>query len=187
MTSDEAYCGYLLTRSRTAQLYRRYLLYPIISRYLRGRTLDVGCGIGDMLRFRPNTIGADVNPHAVAYCRNQGLDARLMEDGSLPFADGDFDCAVLDNVLEHIDQPREILREIKRVMRPGGTLVVGVPGERGYRSDPDHRVYYDEPLLVATMQQEGFAQQRLLHMPMRSRALSRRVRQYCIYGVFVKA
>jgi len=106
-----------MRRSRLSGVYRRYFLYPRICHRLHGRTVDVGCGIGDFLQFRPNTIGVDINAHTVAYCKARGLDARLMEPDVLPFEDASFDSALMDNVLEHIAEPAALLRELRRVLR----------------------------------------------------------------------
>lgn len=171
-------------RSQLCWLYRRYYLYPWLCRHLRGRVLDVGCGVGDMLACRANTVGVDINPRAVAWCRRRGLDARPMEPDRLPFADGDFDGVVLDNVLEHLARPQALLAEIRRVLPVGGRFVVGVPGRRGYASDDDHKVFYSEPALRETVQAAGFSDGKVLHAPVRSAWLDRHMRQYCLYGVF---
>jgi SAM-dependent methyltransferase len=184
---DQVYFDYLRTRSSRALAYRRLFLYPRLSRYLRGRTLDVGCGIGDLLAFRPGSVGVDVNPRTVSWCRAQGLDARESQPGRLPFGDAEFESVMLDNVLEHVAEPRDLLREIHRVLQRGGILLVGVPGERGFATDPDHKVYYDEPGLRAALEAAGFRTQRVLHMPFRARWLSRRLGFYCLYGVFQRA
>src|SRR5437899_2599813 len=102
MTSDDHYFEYLQTRSALALSYRRWWLYPRLARRLEGLTLDIGCGIGDMLAFRPNTVGVDVNIRLVEHCRSLGFDACLMQPDVLPFEDGHFDSVLLDNVLEHI-------------------------------------------------------------------------------------
>ena len=176
---------YLRGRSLKALIYRRNFLYPRICRYLSGRVIDVGCGLGDFLTFRPNTVGIDVNPEIVGWCRSQGLEADLLLDGSrLPFPDKAFQGAVMDNVLEHISEPDGILAEVRRVLEPGGNFVVGVPGRRGYASDPDHKVFYDEESFVRTLHDAGFSRIDLFHMPFRSSWLDKRMRQYCIYGVF---
>jgi len=184
MTDHAAYFAYLKTRSPKARLYRRFFLYPLLNRHMSGVALDVGCGLGDMLGFRANTVGADVNPYAVEYCRSRGFDAHLIEDGRLPFAAASFDTVVLDNVLEHVSRPQPLLDEIRRVLKSGGRMLVGVPGIRGYASDPDHKVFYDEPSLIETLRVAGFASDRVIHVPCRARVLSRMLRQYCLYGVF---
>lgn len=185
-TEQQQYFDYLMRRSRLGHWYRRYWLYPALCRQLHGRVLDVGCGIGDMLRYRPDTLGVDINPSTVEFCKQQGLDARLMEPDILPFSDGKFDGVVLDNVLEHLAAPAPLLAEARRVLRADGIFVVGVPGPRGYASDPDHKVFYDESRLVSTLDGAGFGWRRTLRMPLPFEALGSRLRSYCIYGIFAR-
>ena len=188
MTAAEAYGEYLMRRSRLGGVYRRQFLYPRICDRLRGLTLDVGCGIGDFLRFRPGTVGVDVNPHTVAYCQSRGLEARLMEPDVLPFGDASFDSALMDNVLEHIAAPGALLRELRRVLRPGGLLLIGVPGVLGWACDSDHKVHYDERSLDATLRAGDFSPVGTFYAPLwRSAWLSRHLRQYCVFGLFRNA
>lgn len=187
MTQEyDQYFLYLKKRSRLGYWYRRYWLYPRLCKFLQGYTLDVGCGIGDMLDFRQNTVGVDINPKTVAHCRERYLEAHLMTKDKLPFVDANFDSVILDNVLEHIAHPNDLLQEIGRVLRPMGTLVVGVPGLKGFEADPDHKVYYDEKSLKATIQSYGFRWQRTLSAPVPLSFLSRRLNSFCLYGVFRK-
>lgn len=184
MTAQESYFEYLKGRSRLGFFYRQHWLYPRLCQHLAGKTLDVGCGIGDFLRYRPDSTGVDINPATVDWCTRQGLDARLMTPNTLPFEAGSFDSAMLDNVLEHLDDPAPLLREIHRVLRAGAPLVVGVPGRRGFAADPDHKVFYDEKLLDSTLTAAGFHPRQMFHMPVRSGWLDAHARQYCRYGVF---
>ena len=184
MTDHDRYFEYLKGRSRAAVWYRRGYLYPRLGRYLNGLALDVGCGVGDMLAFRPRTIGVDVNPKTVEYCIRRGFPAVCMGPDRLPFLASSFDSAVADNVLEHLASPRALLTEVRRVLKDGGTLVVGVPGERGYQADPDHKTFYDEPRLTAEVEHAGFQRAAVFHVPWRSRRLSAALRQYCIYAAF---
>ena len=186
MTDYDAYFDYLRQRKGLGLLYRRLWLYPRLCRHLRGRVLDVGCGIGDMVRFRPGTVGTDVNPKAVAYCREAGLDVVLMQPGRLPFENRAFDGVVLDNVLEHLDDPVPLLAEIRRVLSEDGTLIVGVPGSRGFASDSDHKRHYPEAALIDCLSSAGFTLDTLFHQPFRSRFLDRTLRYHAIYGVFHK-
>jgi SAM-dependent methyltransferase len=184
MSNEGDYFAYLRRRSRVGLWYRNHWLYPRLCRYLRGRVLDVGCGIGDMLRYRPGTIGVDVNPAAVSWCSEQGFDARIMEKDRLPFGDAEFECAVLDNVLEHLEAPRALLAEIRRVIRPGGRLVVGVPGRKGYMRDPDHKIFYGERDVVGLLGFAGMSCEGTFAMPWRSSWFDANLPQYSIYGVF---
>lgn len=186
MSHDDEYFEYLRRRSNLGLLYRRAWLYPRLSRHLRGDILDIGCGIGDMLRYRPGTVGVDVNPMTVEWCVRHGLDARLMEPDRLPFAADAFDGAILDNVLEHLSDPDPLLGETRRVLKPGATLIAGVPGRRGYASDPDHKRFYDAASLVDLMARAGMRRECVIRMPLPIAGLDRFVRQYCVYGVFRK-
>ena len=184
MTDGTEYFEYLKGRSRLGLFYRRFWLYPRIARHLRGRALDVGCGIGDMLRYRKDTIGVDINPATINWCRSQGLDARLMQIDTLPFESATFDSVILDNVLEHLTEPGPLLREIARVLVPGGNLVIGVPGKMGYTADPDHKRFYDEAALIQFGGELGYRLVTTFHTPFRSRWLDSNASPYCLYGVF---
>jgi SAM-dependent methyltransferase len=180
------YFHYLSTRSHLGFLYRHYYLYPHLTKFLRGKALDVGCGIGDFLNFRRNTVGLDVNPYNIEYCRKQGLNTYLIDQKHYPFPDAHFDSAIMDNVLEHIDEPENVLTEVYRVLKPNGILVVGVPGQRGYASDPGHKRFYSEENLITCITSMGFRVMRIIHMPWKSSWLDRIMRQYCIYGAFMR-
>lgn len=180
------YFEYLRGRSLSGLIYRNYWLYPRLAGHLSGRVLDVGCGIGDFLAYRKGTVGVDVNPQTVAWCQQRGLDARIMDLDILPFPDASFDAVVFDNVLEHLVSPLPLLTEIHRVLVPGGRFMVGVPGKRGFVCDPDHKIFYDEPGLVAVMAQAAFNKQDLFYMPLKSDWLAERLSQYCLYGVFFR-
>ena len=178
------YFHYLKGRSWLGWAYRHYYLYPRINRHLPGRVLDVGCGIGDFIRCHGNAVGLDVNPHTVRYCREQGLESHLIENEHYPFEDGVFDSVVLDNVLEHLPEPYSVLGEIRRVLRPAGHLVVGVPGRKGYAADPDHKKFYDAEILFDTLKEASFQIEHHFYTPFHSSWLDLHANQYCLYGVF---
>lgn len=185
MTDPEQYFEYLQGRSWSGLIYRNFWLYPRLNLQLRGSVLDVGCGIGDMLRYRRNNIvGADINPATVRWCREQGLDVRQMKPDMLPFDNGSFDSVILDNVLEHLDAPRPLLEETRRVLRPAGRLIIGVPGIKGYAADPDHKLFYDREGLVRCVEQMGFRTRTMFNTPLRSDWMNRNLAFYCLYGVF---
>jgi SAM-dependent methyltransferase len=187
MGDDDAYYDYLTHRSRLGAIYRRWWLYPRLSSRLVGHALDVGCGLGDMVAFRPGTVGVDVNPRTVAHCVQRGLPVVQMDSDRLPFTDCQFDSALMDNVLEHIARPEQLLHELHRVLRPGGCLIVGVPGHRGWDSDTDHKVFYDEASLPACVEPVGFRHAEVFHAPLwRSAWLDRHLRQYCLYSLFTR-
>ena len=186
MINHDQYFSYLSSRSRLGHLYRTHWLYPLLTNHLLGRSLDIGCGIGDMLAFRDNMVGVDINPLTVGYCISRGFDARLMLADRLPFEDEQFGSVLLDNVLEHLAEPLPLLHEIRRVLKKDvGVLLVGVPGIKGWASDADHKTFYDENALVDCLSRAGFQHRKTFYTPLfKSSFLDRSMRQYCIYGKF---
>jgi len=96
--------------------------------------LDVGCGdglrSGVWLNQHAGTyVGVDISSRAVEAARNKlNIDARVISDAtSLPFEDETFDLIVCIEVLEHLFEPQLAATEMRRVLRPGGILVVQVP------------------------------------------------------------
>ena len=186
MNNKQNYFNYLQQRSFLGYIYRRYFLYPKLSNYLKGEVLDIGCGIGDFLAFRLSSVGVDINEFNVKLCKNRGLNAYIMLENILPFPSNKFDSILLDNVLEHIKDPKPLLSEIKRVMRRGGYLLVGVPGIKGFASDPDHKVFYDEFKLQKLAQSQGYSITLYKHLPLwKSFLFSKILKQYCVYALLV--
>ena len=179
-----SYLDYLKKRGRLGFWYRKYWLYPKLNNFVSGKALDIGCGIGDFIEFRVNTVGVDIDFEIVSWCVSKGFPVSLMRPDVLDFPDKAFDSIVLDNVLEHLGNPEKLLAEIKRVLVPGGIVLIGVPGVKGYDSDSDHKVYYDQRSLIDTLNLAGFSNEKLFHMPIPLPILSNIMSQYCIYGVF---
>lgn len=98
--------------------------------------LDAGCGNGVFGRyFKEKTgcrlVGVDGSAFALEAARRAGYDeVHLCPDmgvAPLPFADASFDFVLCKDVLEHLLMPLELLRELRRVLRPGGLLLCHVP------------------------------------------------------------
>lgn len=140
MQSD--YFAYLASRGRLLKLLRRLMLRPLL-RHLSGRILDIGCGIGEVLRMCPDSVGIDSDIGCISYCRADGLLCVQATAAALPFAAGSFDGVLLNNVLEHLEHPEEAFNEIRKVLKRGGVLVIELPGKKGYRHDPTHIRYWD--------------------------------------------
>lgn len=180
------YHTYLRNRSWRGQFYVKRILYPKICSYVKGKVLDVGCGTGDFLECCKGATGVDVNPYNITYCRSRGLKALHMDGTKFPFENGSFNSVVVDNVLEHIEEPGGVIEEIRRVLADGGIMVVGVPGKKGFNHDSDHKRFYDELSLDDLMTGHGFKCTKKFYMPfVKSGWLDRVMRQYCLYGVYV--
>ncbi|MDB9788592.1 class I SAM-dependent methyltransferase [Candidatus Thioglobus sp.] len=187
MTDQNNYYKYLKNRSYIGFLYRKYWLYPRLNYYLVGKVLDVGCGIGDFLSYRKNSIGTDINHKMVEWCCSQGHQAVSMGLDELPFENESFDSVIMDNVLEHIKNPEAILREVNRVLVEKGVFLIGVPGSLGYSRDDDHKVFYSEDELVKTLNKNGFKELKIFAMPVNLKLFDKYLSQYCVYGVFIRS
>ena len=187
MSFEDEYFRYLQSRSSLGLLYREKLLYPKLSRFVLGKVLDVGCGIGDFLKFQDGCVGVDINRAAVEYCQSKGQQAYLMNADEIPFENGYFDTVVMDNVLEHIAEPGLLIHEITRVLCSTGRLIIGVPGIKGYAADDDHKVFYELQHVDELISKFGFSKFISFGMPLNMPILSAYLRQYCLYAVFDKS
>ena len=104
------------------------------------RVLDVGCGYGFYLRLIPeltgaSIVGVDIEQERLDFARSRlGDDDRISYVRAsvldLPFANQTFGHVICSEVLEHLPDDRGALREIHRVLRPGGRLVITVPSRQ---------------------------------------------------------
>ncbi len=92
-----------------------------------GRVLDVGCGSSRILRDLGDAVGVDLAFHKLRYMRRYALPLVQGSIFALPFADSSFDTVVCSEVIEHIPAGDAPFRELARVHRTGGRLVLGTP------------------------------------------------------------
>ncbi len=99
---------------------------------LEGRkNLDIGCGLGMYVdkfrRFSDEVYGVDVDEEKVAQASEWLPNIQVAPGEHLPFADGQFDVILLNEVIEHVDDDRRTAHEMVRVTRPGGSIDVFAP------------------------------------------------------------
>jgi SAM-dependent methyltransferase len=98
-----------------------------------GRTLDFSCGDGMFLRRIHGRVrdlwGVEVDPvRLAAAAETPGVRTRRMVPGSkLPFPDASFDFVTILEVIEHVADEGQVLRELSRVLAPGGRLLLTTP------------------------------------------------------------
>lgn len=109
---------------------------------------DFGCGGGyllDNIQSSGKKIGIDINAAALEHAKELGVecytDVREVPEGSC-------DIVVSNHCLEHVENPVYYLKELKRIVRPGGKIVIVVPHEISEKinpKDPDHHIYTWSP------------------------------------------
>lgn len=117
--------------------------YTFAARLARGkRVLDAGCGAGygsaELARGAQSVIGVDCAADAIAFAHAHYVQPNLeflqASCAALPYADGAFDLVVAFEVIEHLENWREFLAEVRRVLAPSGQFIVSTP----------NRLYYTE-------------------------------------------
>ncbi len=124
---------------RTRQRFVVEMLDRVTSGHSVDRMLNLGTGEGDYDRslktFCRTLEACDINADDVAHAAAvnaevEGINYSVQNGQSLSFADGYFDVVTCLEVIEHVDDPRQLLREIARVLRPGGHAVLTCPNVR---------------------------------------------------------
>jgi SAM-dependent methyltransferase len=118
-------------------LERRHRLVRSLLPNAGGSLLDFGCGNGAQTAFFANQFdsitGLDVNARSITEFSARFLDLEISARGlayegrDIPLETATIDCAISFEVLEHVDDERHALRELHRVLRPGGLLAMSVP------------------------------------------------------------
>jgi SAM-dependent methyltransferase len=139
------------------------------------RLLDLGCGEGITLERLVEgfpdreVLGIDLDPENVAICREHGLPAREGNLYHLGLEDNSFDVALFLEVIEHLHQPGLALREIHRVLAPGGKVIVVFPNDVNFmlarlitfkfkeaRYDPGHLRQWTPGEMAKALEAAGF-------------------------------
>ncbi len=138
--------------------------------------LDVGCGDGALMmtasEFGFDALGLDARREAVEALIRAGYRAQ-QGDFMAVNADGQVDVLSMCDVLEHIPHPREALAQAKRLMKPGGILVISLPnmdssswrlmdqaGSNPYWIEIEHHHNFTRASLVRLVEQAGFTVER---------------------------
>ncbi|CAN5437820.1 class I SAM-dependent methyltransferase [soil metagenome] len=131
------------------------------------RILDVGCGTGaniEMLSQYGDAEGVDVSDDALEFCRRKGLKVQKGLAETLPYADESFELTTALDVIEHLDDDLEGLKEMFRVTKRGGYSLIFVPAFMwlwGVQDDiSNHRIRYTKKQIVERLKQAGYTIER---------------------------
>lgn len=137
-----------------------------------GRLLDVGFGAGTLLeaarRLGWECYGVEVAESASAHARTLGFEVFCGTLQAANYPDNHFDVVTASEVLEHVTDSEGVLREIARVLRPGGLLWLTTPHARGLSayllglnwsivSPPEHLQLFSVPALKKMLEQNGLS------------------------------
>jgi len=138
-----------------------------VGKYARGGSiLDIGCGSGGFLRSldtqRWQKYGVEVSPVPAKSAQQQvDIDVFVGDLREANFLDDQFDVITLWHVFEHLHEPREVLQEIKRILKRGGLLLIAVPNfeslerkltkEEWYHLDIPRHLFHFSPETIGKM------------------------------------
>ena len=127
------------------------------------RVLDIGCGAGNMahhLAHYGQVVGVDLYSKPLEVARQRGLEVHEGAADDLPFDDQSFDLATLLDVVEHVPNEHGVFSECRRVLKPGGKLLVTVPALMWLWSNNDvinaHQRRYTREDLGQKLAHHGF-------------------------------
>ncbi len=127
------------------------------------KILDVGCGTGanlEMLAQFGEAEGVDVSDDALEFCRQKGLKAQKGLAEALPFDDESYNIVTALDVIEHLDDDIAGLKEMFRILRPGGKTLIFVPAFMwlwGVQDDiSNHRIRYTKKQIIERLEAAGF-------------------------------
>lgn len=99
----------------------------------KSKVLDAGCGSGELAvtikkQYNAEVYGMDLNKVAVQHAIKRGVKANIVDlDKKWPHKNNFFDCVTATEIIEHVINPDHLLLEAKRVLKPGGYVVIQTP------------------------------------------------------------
>ena len=135
------------------------------------RLLDLGCGSAWLAEHFADYTGVDGSPEAVRAAAQRGRTVLLADAGEpLPFADDAFGGAVLKDLLEHVADPAAVVREVRRVVAPGGRVFASSPdAQRWVWDDYTHRRPFTRKAFRLLFADQGWTVEQAMQSTLRRR------------------
>ncbi|TLY28193.1 MAG: class I SAM-dependent methyltransferase [Nitrospirae bacterium] len=165
----------LLRKAVTFPLRR--LLHQVPRKRQGGRVLDIGCGSGGYLAFLANlgwtSYGVEPGPNSRGYAQRElGLTVHQGQLAACNFPDQWFDVVTMWHTIEHVPDPLSVLREIRRILKPDGAVMLSTPNidcadavffqDCWYALDaPRHCFLFSSRTIRLLLEQSGFTISRL--------------------------
>ncbi|SNQ61099.1 class I SAM-dependent methyltransferase [Candidatus Methanoperedens nitratireducens] len=139
--------------------------------------LDAACGDGiqaERIIDIHRVIGIDLSPTRIKRAKNRVKEGTFMNGNlyNLPFKSNKFDAVVLGEIIEHLHEPKEVLKEINRILRRNGYLIMDIPSRSnivdmilrflgknpmwGLYVDKSHVAFYDMHSIESIFKDSGF-------------------------------
>lgn len=145
---------------------------------ITGNLLDIGCAEGEFLRLIENStsfkaFGVDISEYAAKEAQKKGLNVKNCDVLEAAFPDNYFDVVTLRHVLEHLHDPLKILKEVNRVLKKDGILIIEVPNlkymlfktnflAKVFNKQPhlfetkEHLYHFDSATIIRLLKLSGF-------------------------------
>lgn len=131
-------------------------IVPFMKKHLtKGKVIDIGCGDGygsHMLKRNGfDVVGVDISEEMIKHANERKIDDSITfnqaDVQNLPFSDEMFDAALVVNVVEWTEHPLDVLQELKRVIKPGGMICIGILGPTAGPRAHSYRRLYGEKVI----------------------------------------
>ena len=135
------------------------------------KILDVGCGTNRIIQELPQAVASDINFKRVNYLKKTNKYRVNSDINHMPFKDETFDTVICSQVIEHIPKEESVFKELNRVLKKGGLLIIGTPDydkrtwrviEKVYKKilknayGDKHITNYGRDMLDRILKQHGF-------------------------------
>ena len=149
---------------------RRKLILKLLKDVSRdSKVLDIGCSGGVLIQELANEglknlVGIDADQSAVLLARNRELNVMLVDAIKTNFEDENFDMIIAADVLEHIENDDQALKEWNRILKKGGKIIILVPAFmflwRKHDEENQHKRRYSKKQLLKKLKGAGCPQYR---------------------------
>ncbi len=123
----------------------------------KSRLLDLGCGVKPFLPVYQNYCESSIGIDVVQTSHGTEMVDMIYDGKKIPFPDGEFDYVFSTEVMEHVPEPKDFLKEIHRVLKPGGVLILTVPFMVPLHEEPYDFYRYTKHALKYLVEATGFS------------------------------
>lgn len=148
--------NYLISHCRTeSPLFLKRLATYLEKKCLKNckKILDIGTGFGvpaiGLKMLGKEITGIDIDPASKEFCKKYGVEVKILdiEKDILPFKNNSFDAVTSFNLIEHIKNVQNFLKEVNRILKDDGIFILVTPNyelwrDKFYESDPTHVTPY---------------------------------------------